>query len=88
MLYLQQTKIEQKYVRTAEASICNIGFLGRIHKNGVIKMIFIKEIEEVKSNTSGEEDGYNSKNIIVDSIRQGIALAVCDSSAKNGCIAE
>jgi hypothetical protein len=37
---------------------------------------------------SNIKDGYNSKNTIVDSIRQGTVLAVCDLSTKNGYIVE
>ena len=63
-----------------------MGFLGQLHENKVIKIIFTQEIEDEVLSESNIEDRYNSENIIVDSIRQRIAIAVCDSSIKNGYI--
>jgi len=69
MIYLKRTKIEQRYVRTDEETICNVGFLGRIYKNSVIKITFTKEIEEAESSNSKEDDRYNSENMIIELIR-------------------
>lgn len=65
-----------------------MGFLGQLHENKVIKIIFTQEIEDEVQSKSNIKDGYNSKNIIVDSITQGTVLAVCDLSTKNGYIVE
>ena len=81
---MQQTEIDEKYTRTTEYEEFRISFIRRIHRNGVIKIIFYQETE---SDSESDEDEINLENRVALEIESGKAIAAFDTSMKELVIA-
>ena len=64
--------------------MCEYSILGRIHKNGVIKIIY--QQAEQNENISSDEEDYNDKNSIRDAVWNHQAIAVYDVSVGDKAI--
>ena len=64
---------------------CIYRVLRRLHKNGVIKIMY-KQEEANDESIYDSDSWYNEENRVVDAIRSNTAIAVYDASVKDNII--
>ena len=62
--WYQQIKIAEQYIEVNEEVDYNFGFIRRLQKNGLIKIIY-KQDDTKNNSTYSLEDWYNKENRVV-----------------------
>ena len=70
---------------------CKYRFVGRGHRNGVFKILFVQDenmISEIDfSNDESEEEEYHKESTLIQVIQNKSVIAACDASVSNGIVA-
>jgi len=61
--------------------------VGIVHRNGVVRFIFIEQQEEIDDKSIDDENNYNKEDMLIDAIRNHDAIAACDASVKYNAMA-
>ena len=75
------------YRKTSEEIEYRYGFIGRILKNRVIKVLYVHNNNPFNEDSDVSDNKINNESMIIQQIRNKTTIARCDTSVKNNTIA-
>ena len=76
----KRTDINKQYKQSNTTEKCNNSFIRRIHKNGIYKIIFQQDEDDIESiDSESSNNDYNEENTIIQMVQEHRLIAVSDT---------